>query len=167
MAFTFKNIKGISIIDLSYKLENAIAKSRFFLSVIKNLPNKITIHNVRLKEKKNYCGNHPFACPIRKRDEDLTHKQHLRKNYNFLEGADWVAFNDLCNDILDKFHVSADVASSLCVIRKGDKRCVKYDGHKLGNGNSEWNKEGVYQNKIGVKTKSEFPDGTPGITGYK
>jgi hypothetical protein len=86
-----------------------------------------------------------------------------------LEGADWVAFNDMLNDVLDALNVSANVASSLCIIRKGAMRRIEYDGHKLGNGiDSEWNKDSAhYADRRGqVSPRSEYPAGTPGIPEY-
>lgn len=162
MAFTFKNIKGISVVDLSCKLENALWKSRFRFGQIFTRAKSIEIRQIRLKQKKDYCGNHPFACPVR----PGFNPPHKRTS--FLEGLDWVSFNDLINDLLDELNVSADVQSSLVVIRKDERRCTKYDGHKLSNNlDSEWNKYGNYENKIGKQpTKTKFPKGTPGILGY-
>lgn len=160
MAFTIKNIVGASLELVGKNLAGALDVSRF-VSRIEEHKNKITVHDVRLKQKKLYCGSHPFKCPLR-------HEPGLRnhRKTKFLEGADWVAFNDLINDVLDNLGVSADVASSLVVIRKGTYRCIKYDGHKT-EGFSEWNKFGEYKNCIGKIVKSKFPVGTPGIVEYK
>lgn len=103
----------------------------------------------------------PSVCPVRP-GGNFPHRK-----LNFLEGSDWISFNDLINDLLDNLRVSADVRSSLVIIRKDERRCVKYDGHKLGNNlDSEWNKIGEYENRIGKQTTTEFPEGTPGILGY-
>ena len=157
MAFTLKNIIGADLEFLRNKLERALSSSRFS-ATIKSYNTKLTIHDVRLKQSKDYCGNHPFSCPVRQFERP-------HKKYNYLEGADWVVFNDLINDILDLHGISANVASSLVVIRKGRKRCIKYWGHKLGNGiDSQWDKEGKYEDYVGKKVgRSEFPEGTPGI----
>lgn len=61
MAFTFKKIQGISTCDLAYKLENAFHKSRFKVGKIVAKGRNLEIGNVRLKQSKDYCGNHPFA----------------------------------------------------------------------------------------------------------
>ncbi len=57
---------------------------------------------VRLTQGKEYCGQHPGECvgPVR------------RKPVNrLLEWDDWVAFNDLINDILDAANLETDVWS--------------------------------------------------------
>ncbi len=86
MAFTIKNISGASM-DLIVKNLTQIFDQSRFVARIETRSNKITIHDVRLKEKKDYCGNHPFACPVRGFERP-------HKKYKYLEGADWVAFND-------------------------------------------------------------------------
>lgn len=161
MAFVIKNIVGASTEKIEVELQKILAKSRF-VALVENSGNKIAIRNVRLKTNKDYCGNHPFACPVRPWGENK------HKKLNFLEGADWVAFNDMVNDVLDKLEVSANVASSLVIIRKGEKRCVNYGGHALNEFNNEWNRNGEnYENWIGRQAKrSKFPEGTPGIAEY-
>lgn len=163
MAFVIKNIIGSGVENVATKLRFAFSNSRF-TARIETPRNKVTIHDVRLINKKDYCGNHPFACPVRPYQP---HKPH--KHTKHLEGADWVAFNDMINDVLDAMNVSANVASSLCIIRKGEKRRVEYDGHKLGNGiDSEWNRDSMeYEDRRGkVSARSEYPQGTPGIPEY-
>jgi len=164
MAFVIKNIigTGVSTEKIGAELEKILTKSRF-TALVEISGDKVKIRNVRLKQNKDYCGNHPFTCPIR----PWGNEKH--KKLNYLEGADWVAFNDMVNDVLDDLGVSADVASSLVVIRKGEKRCVNYGGHLLSNKiDNEWNKEGEkYENWIGKKAeRSKFPIGTPGIPAY-
>ena len=162
MAFTIKNIAGATIPTIVYSLGLVIKQSRF-TARIETHKNKITIHDVRLKEKKHYCGNHPFSCPV-------TPWKKPHKKLNYLEGADWVAFNDLINDILDSLRISANVASSLVIIRKERKRCVNYTGHALNEFNNGWDKDsGVFQDCIEKQepVKSEYPEGTPGIASYR
>ncbi len=163
MAFVIKNIIsiGVSTEKIGAELEKILTKSRF-TALVEISGDKVKIRNVRLKQNKDYCGNHPFACPVR----PWGNEKH--KKLNYLEGADWVAFNDMINDVLDNLGVSADVASSLVVIRKGEKRCVNYGGHALNKFNNEWNKEGEkYENWIGKKAgRSKYPIGTPGIPEY-
>jgi hypothetical protein len=93
------------------------------------------------------------------------------KHTKNLEGADWVAFNDMLNDMLDALSVSADVGSSLCIIRKGGARRVEYRGHLLGNGiDSEWDKDSdFYESHLGETNvpRSEYPTDTPGIAEWK
>lgn len=161
MAFVIKNIEGSTIEIVQRKLQIALDQSRFTADV------SISIHDVRLKESKRYCGNHPFACPI-----DVNHFRRSHKKHKYLEGADWVAFNDMINDVLDDLGVSANVRSSLVIIRKGRNRCVKYNGHQIRDSIfSAWDKEGVYVDRIKeskkeMKFKASFPEGTPGIASF-
>ena len=161
MAFTIKNIIGADLSAISNSL-NLIIKQTRFTARIETHKNKLTIHDVRLKEKKHYCGNHPFSCPV-------TPWEKPHKKGKWLEGADWVGFNDCINDVLDSLRVSANVASSLVIIRKGKKRCVSYSGHAVNEFNNEWDKDsGVFQDCIEKQepVKSEYPEGTPGIASY-
>lgn len=164
MAFVIKNISGVEPSTIAYALENALARSRFTATVERNITSKVSIHNVRLRQKKYYCGNHPYACPVHPGGE----RPHKRLNY--LEGADWVGFNDMINDVLDELGCVADVASSLCIIRKGERRRTEYHGHTVGNG-SEWDKNtscNFYVDCRGmVPPKTEFPIDTPGLAEWK
>lgn len=161
MAFVIKNILGANTNLIEFRLCEALAKSRFN-AVLKNDGTRVSIHKVRLNVAKDYCGNHPYACPVRP-GGPRPHKK--TKN---LEGADWVAFNDMLNDVLDTLNVSANVASSLCIIRKGVARRTEYHGHTLGNGlDSEWNRDTetrFYIDRCGQKTGcSTYPKDTPGL----
>jgi hypothetical protein len=157
MAFVIKNIDGSTPGDIHAAISAALRKSRFTARIDYSV-NKVSIHDVRLKESKDYCGNHPYACPVRPGG----HQAHKRQK--FLEGADWVAFNDGINNVLDGLGVSANVASSLVVIRKGLERCVSYYGHSQNGISNEWDKQGFYENHIGKPhPKAEYPEGTPGI----
>lgn len=118
----------------------------------------VKLLDVRLKTSKEYCGNHPESC-------EIGNPRHTKARY--LEGADWVEFNDTLNDILDRLELWADVASSLCVVRRGFMRRVEYDSDPRfpkGNGrNAQWAREGVHENWCGKQAEpSWFPEGTPG-----
>lgn len=166
MAFVIKNITGATPSDIHAALSAVIRNSRFTARVDYKV-NKVSIHDVRLKESKHYCGNHPFACPVR----PWGNPPHKRAKY--LEGADWVGWNDLVNDVLDKLSVSADVASSVVIIRKGPKRRTVYDGHPhpMALYAYEWDKDAgaySYEDRRGKKSEpSHYPEGTPGIAEYK
>lgn len=89
----------------------------------------IKIENVRLRNKKDYCKQHPGPCPIN--PFFPVAPKHWRATY--LEGADWVGFNDGLNDVLDRLHVDADVFSfnresraRKFFIRKGKERRHSY-----------------------------------------
>lgn len=145
-------------------LANAINRSRFTATLIQ-IKHGFEIGTVRLRQSKDYCGNHPLPCPVRPYQ---AHKPHIHSKC--LEGADWVAFNDMLNDVLDKLRVSANVASSHVIIRKGEKRCTVYMSQPLGNGiDNEWQRDsGCFENKMGMKSpRSDYPTGTPGIPEYK
>lgn len=119
---------------------------------------EIDIVNVRLRSKKEYCGNHSGPCPVRFGPE----RKH-RRAY-FLEGADWVEFNDLVNDVLDQLQANANVYTSVCWLRKGKRRRTEYgEGSRF---NGEWAKhadETDYIDYCGREAPpSEFPSGTPG-----
>lgn len=124
----------------------------------KRVPNRITIHNIRLKEAKIYCGSHPYACDI-----------EGGRKAKYLEGADWVEFNDRLNDILDRLEVSADVKSAVCILRKGTRRRTHYDGF-LRNAfinEFQWHMDthdDNYMDYCGVVAPaSYYPLGTPGL----
>ena len=124
MSFKIRNIvcpKRVTVSKIYIALNAAMLKSRFTARIENHLSN-ITIHDIRLIQSKDYCGNHPLPCPVRPWQP---HKDHIHSRC--LEGADWVAFNDMLNDVLDKLQVSANVASSLVIIRKGVMRCVQYN----------------------------------------
>jgi hypothetical protein len=114
----------------------ALAVSRFRAEVATPRKGTISIRTVRLTYKKDYCGNHPLPCPVR----PGPHRKHPVNC--LLEGADWVAFNDMVNDVLDQLGVVCNCASSHVIIRKAGARCVKYTAHRLGNGiDNEWDKD--------------------------
>lgn len=150
---------------MASNIRNAFRDSRFTLNIryeekgVRKVKRIIKLTQIRLKESKRYCGSHPYACDI----------EQGRKS-KFLEGADWVEFNDLLNDVFDLHEVSADISSSVCKIRKGRKRRMDYDGHPERVGNRvfyEWDKdtdEDYYEDWCGkIAPNSTFPEGTPGI----
>jgi hypothetical protein len=161
MVFIIKKIVDGDVQDIAMAVRQALSISRFMANV-EELPNKVKISNVRLKKSKHYCGNHPLSCPVRPGGP----RPH--KHMKYLEGADWVAFNDMINDILDSAGVSANVASSHVIIRKGAKRCIEYISRRIGMYDNEWVKDsGCFENRIGKKSgRSEYPPGTPGIAEY-
>jgi hypothetical protein len=165
MSFKIKNIIATPkrMMTIGNALARAINTSRFTAN-LSQIRNGFEISTIRLRQSKDYCGNHPLPCPIRPGG----HRPH--KHLPYLEGADWVAFNDMLNDVLDRLKVSANVASSHVIIRKGDKRCVEYDSQPLRNGiDNEWVRDsGCFECRIGIKSpRSDYPPGTPGIPEYK
>lgn len=160
--------KGYTPSQVAFALTKAIERSRFRANVLLVERGKMKVLDVRLRQKKPYCGNHPNACELGRQE----------KRASYLEGADWVEFDDLINDVLDNLYVSADVESNVCILRKGARRRLHYSSyvaHTLGSGARvwQWRKDeppayyGDYRGK--GAPRSEFPDGTPGIhvgTGY-
>ena len=151
-------------------LRNAIELSRFKASftVESVFENRIKILDVRLREIKHYCGNHPNAC-------NAVVDRRLRRG-KFLEGADWVEFDDLVNDVCDEHRVecnfvSRDGLGKPWTLRKGRERRVYYESeYKRGFGqNAEWvannDRPGSFEDHFGATNApaSEFPEGTPGI----
>jgi hypothetical protein len=119
----------------------------------------IKIRNIRLREKKPYCGNHPAMCE---------NTGETRRKGTWLEGADWVEFNDSLNDICDRENISADIRSSICILRKGRERRMEYGYRQVNDRFTEWNldDEDSYENWCGkeeLAPASEFPFGTPGL----
>lgn len=121
--------------------------------------NKLKLKNVRLKEKRPYCGNHPNAC-------DVTVGRRER-SYNYLEGTDWVSFNDLVNDVCDLWSVNANIYTSVCWLRKGNQRRIRYGSSKIRMTNFyQWDNKGedsdygIYLGRLAPP--SEYPYGTPG-----
>lgn len=92
----------------------------------------VKLTTIRLKRKKPYCGAHPGPCLN-------TFRRH--SNSHYLEGLDWVGFNDMLNDALDE--VSADctvfsynresLVTGRYFIRRGRLRRVGYPFSYRGN----------------------------------
>ena len=158
------HIEGATLPEVQGAIELAIAQSRFTAQVFQARSSGwgVKIVQVRLRRKKHYCGNHPCGC------EGSPHRHAKR---NFLEGADWVEFNDLLNNTLDKMNVSADVRSAACILRKGKLRRIAYFEKADFNRIKTWEYDdpNCYLNHCGSQEPhfSDFPYGTPGIyVGY-
>jgi hypothetical protein len=140
-------------------LARSIAPSRFVCRVRVLDRRTIRLETVRLFAAKYYCGNHPGPC----RPGGPRHRRRV-----YLEGADWVAFNDLVNDVLDRLDVSADVGSHVAV-RHGRRRRIAYHAsHADPPTIAEWEPFGApsdYADHCGRRDAppSRFPAGTPGI----
>jgi hypothetical protein len=132
--------------------------SRFELHIDILSARRLKMRNIRLKEKKRYCGNHPNACDI-----------EGGRMGRYLEGLDWVEFNDRINDILDYLDINARVYSSVCEVRAGKKRRTNYGSHLLDHlwrPVYQWDKKGEacdYEDCCGIYAPdSDYPYGTPG-----
>ena len=145
-------LKEKTHVDLSAELEKALALARF-TAIVERTPRGIKISKVRLKESKPYCGDHAGHCELPARGKP--------RKANFLEGLDWISLNDGINDILDRFHINADVCTSTCVVRRGTARRVEYYSSDKG---GEWEKEGEYVDCCGdISEPSDYTTATPGI----
>lgn len=160
MAFVINKItSGEQVEDIATMIRKTLAGSRFTAEVTTPTTKRVEIRTVRLTYHKDYCGNHPLPCPVR-----AFSKPH--KKTRQLEGADWVGFNDMLNDLLDAIGCVCDCASSHVIIRKSGARCMRYDAQTLNGIDSEWKRNsGVFENHIGNNRNAhaEFPQGTPGF----
>jgi hypothetical protein len=141
-------------------LIKAIDESRFTVRFITKRGKRVKhlkLHEIRLRDKKAYCGNHPAACEI----GGGSHRKGP-----WLEGADWVEFNDLVNDVLDGLHISANVHTAVCIVRKGKRRRIRYGYFRHFN-QTQWERdedEDGYEDYLGTwAPNSIFPMGTPGL----
>lgn len=152
--FTIKDIKNVSM--RAAKTPKGVTKRR---------RQRITLHQIRLKESKPYCGNHAGPC-VEKNPEG---KPDVKRKY--LEGADWVAFNDMVNYALDVCAFPAEVDSIDCNMRHGKMRRISYfmdpDSPER---DRDFYREGFsseYEDWTNPLERSEWPhseyeDGTPG-----
>ncbi len=158
MRITIKD--DTSIHDVSDALYNLRNNFRFTFEW-EFVGNGIKIKNVRLRDKKLYCGNHPAECEV-----NFAGVEPRQRMGPWLEGLDWVEFNDRINDILDELNTSANVFTSVCKIRKDTRRRIFYGYHRLAF-NTEWNKDeddSCYEDWCGKEAPaSEYPFGTPGL----
>lgn len=126
----------------------------------------LRIVGVRLKRKKFYCGQHAGPC------RNTIRRRHPLASY--LEGADFVGFNDMLNDLCDKYSIEADIWSTReslgrLYLRRGRSRCVYYECDYITGRHWHANKNvstSFTDHHFGIKTpaeRSEFTDGTPGI----
>jgi hypothetical protein len=153
--------------DVAYLLTAALRDSRFTARVEVE-DGRVKISLVRLKAKKPYCGAHPGPCLPNFFGQ---FRKHI--NAHFLEGADWVGFNDGVNDLLDRHSVAADFWSASMEfrgrmwIRRGTRRRTCYDCTYGPNNHPSWRtgrddggRWGDYCGRLAPR--SEYPAGTPG-----
>lgn len=150
---------------VSLLVEEYLPVSRFRILELTSIPAgprgsaKLKILGVRLKHKKDYCGQHAGPC--------RTQGGRKHKIASWLEGGDWVGFNDLLNDLCDKHRIEADIWSTResigrLYLRKGIARCTHY---AAGNG-QDWINEAFSTDHFGhpePAPRSDYEDGTPGI----
>jgi hypothetical protein len=150
-------------------LTQTLGESRFWAHSIRRgqrgKREVVSLHKIRLKNAKGYCGNHPGACA-------LTGDANPHNRRCFLEGADWVAFHDMVNDLLDAAGVSANVHTMgrRFWIRRGWLRRRRFWGSNLNTRAAVFDLDDpkrYVDNRRGAPMRSEFPDGTPGIPEWR
>lgn len=124
----------------------------------------LKIKGVRLKRKKPYCGQHAGPCR-------LTGIKHHPRFY--LEGLDWVAFNDMLNDLCDAHRIEADIwtdgreQSGRLYLRHGRRRRDRYnqlndtpfwDAYHDPNDFTD-----IHFGKSEPDIRSDYVEGTPGL----
>lgn len=74
---------------------------------------RIEMRKIRLKEAKEFCGQHAGPC--------VTFTSKPRPVSHLLEGDDWIRFNDVVNDVIDGFEsiVNAQVTVFSTRVVKG------------------------------------------------
>lgn len=170
MAFVIKCKDSDEAAAVAAAIDSAVARSRFRLEhPIRTVPRRggradVLVEHVRLRVPKPYCGNHPGPCRIDPRFE-RPHRKLV-----FCEGLDWVSWNDLVNDVLDRLRHGGDAASRSVVIRRAGRRRVVYGERYLAFNHVDWDPDGEngdYQDCRGRRPPpSDYPSGTPGIYGY-
>ncbi|MCI0421496.1 MAG: hypothetical protein L0312_20105 [Acidobacteria bacterium] len=163
-------------------LKARLEKSRFTASVFIDDERKeadtIRIETVRLRIRKLYCGQHAGPCLV----NPIFNRRHFKAIY--LEGADWIGFDDMLNDVLDEMSMDAKVWSSRAgdikgrlYIRRGRKRRIHYDmiaGHDTAFGTVYvWDgagEEDDFYDCIDLPKPfppSAYPAGTPGLAEWR
>ena len=127
---------------------------------------------IRLRQKKDYCGQHPGPC------QALFPRKHQVNH--LLEGKDWAAFNDLVNDALDALSLDANITTqnreatrNPYWVRRGLARRVSYDMdyfERYGRPIVLWSPDAPtdFENWCGRQAPpSEVPKGTPGLAVWR
>lgn len=118
----------------------------------------VAIRAIRLRRSKDYCGNHAGPCIFG------AGKKHAHRRY--LEGLDWVSWNDMINDLLDSVGHDGDVRSTSVIVRKGRRRRTVY----CGTPGLEFDMDTADVDYVDYTFKSAPPsyceEGTPGVYGY-
>ena len=122
---------------------------------------------VRRTRYHEYCGSHPMACEIRGRFGQRRQRAML------LEGGDWIQFNDLVNDIFDRYMIDADVGlwtGRGINIRLNTSRRINYRAYlasDFGGLQYEWSELGLpsdYEDWTGRQApRATGPGGTPNL----
>lgn len=143
-------------------LAHAIEATRF-TAIFSEKGKDVCVGKVRLREAKPYCGSHPGACNTRL---SIYFPVKRNRKAKYLEGLDWVAFDDWLNNVLDQLNISATVESAVCIIRKGTERRTGYFSVFDKYGNQEFTKMGAdYGYKDYCGKPAPISDCTPDTPG--
>lgn len=133
----------------------------------------IILRRIRLVRAKPYCGQHAGPC--------LRRSPRRERCSSYLEGADWVAFNDMLNDAFNRTRLRVSIWSKgpelgLFFTRLGDRSRIQYSAsHSLliapelllwDTGYFEGDFSNKYFGRRRPMPRSVFPAGTPGIPEY-
>lgn len=125
----------------------------------------LKIKGIRLKRRKPNCGQHAGPC--------LLTGVRRHKVTATLEGADWVAWNDMLNDLCDAHRIEAYIytdgleQSGRLYIRRGRDRRDRYcswNGTQLWDASHDPNDfTDIHFGKREPDIRSDFVEGTPGF----
>lgn len=153
--------------ELRHNLLSALESTRFTVKAIEERPFvsnrcafqfQLRIVQARLKQPKDYCGNHAGPCKL---------PNKVDKKMTYLEGKDWASFNNLVNDVLDTAGVHAYVFTADCCIRLDKRRRIAY--HPSAN-EQEFEFMAPQSDYVAASyypvTDIEITEGTPGELSY-
>jgi hypothetical protein len=121
---------GVKLATIVKRIEARAAKDGRFRPRLTIEDGEIHV-KVRLQKAKPYCGQHPGECQA-----GPFGFERPKRSGSWLEWDDWVAFNDLVNDVLDGLRACAEVWSvppeimdkgKKFHIRRGRARRVRWD----------------------------------------
>ncbi len=135
----------------------------------------VKIEHIRLRVKKGYCGAHPGPCQT----DLFFDRPHMVAHY--LEGSDWIGYDEGINDLLDRLEIDANVwtynqesTSGRYYIRKGRRRRLVYgmvtrnDGIRTFNHWERVATKDEYADYCGkIAPRAEYPSGTPGSADWR
>lgn len=110
--------KTVEPLRLRKLLLKEVEKSRFTvradLEHLSKTQPGVKVTEVRLRNAKHFCGQHPGPCPV------LFGGPRPHRKHKFLEGLDWVGFNQMFNDLMDRKKIDCDFFSYNREMRGGD-----------------------------------------------
>jgi len=118
---------------------------------------RLRIYGIRLKARKPYHGAGPVPSSQAMMRRGWGRGGRKIAKMSFLEGADWVEFNDLLNDFCDELGICANIFSKVCSIRRGWFRRIAYESETLGR-QHRWQRFPPPEHYMGVVSRTgPFP----------